>query len=175
MRARRTLETAVVKPLLFLDIDGVLNSIQYAIRTKIKGVWGLDEDCVERLQRIVDATNCAIVVMSTWRRIHTLQEIADMLVEAGMYEPVPLIGITPVIRYGRGMVRGHEVREWLYSNSHKCWFYNYADGCNQYVRYVCVDDGTDFLPDQPLVRTDKEIGLTDENVVQCISHLLGRP
>lgn len=167
-----------MKPILFLDIDGVLNSIAYAIRTKIKGIWGLDAPCVKKLQRIVDETNCDIVIMSTWRRIHTLEEISDMLVAAGMRSPVPIIGKTPVNSHvGRlqtdcKLVRGHEVDAWLNNKDNEYRVF-YDTAHTRHVRYCCLDDDIDFLSFQPLVRTNIEVGLTNDDVDNCIARLVG--
>jgi Swiss Army Knife RNA repair-like protein len=167
-----------MNPILFLDIDGVLNSIEYAIRTKIKGIWGLDTHCVKRLQRIVDETGCDIVIMSTWRRIHTLEEISDMLVAAGMRNPVPIIGKTPVnLHVGRlqtdcKLIRGHEVDNWLNAPENEYRVF-YGLSHIQKIKYCCVDDDTDFLSFQPLVKTSIEVGLTNDDADNCIAKLTG--
>lgn len=143
-------------PVLFLDIDGVLNSVQYAMRLKKPGMLGIDPDTIPHLQRIVDKTGCNIVISSTWRITHRLPEIRGLLVKAGMRSPCPVRDRTP----GGGGFRGNQIAEWLENTG--------FDG-----RYVCLDDDSDFLPSQPLVQTDNQIGLTAEHADRCIAILNG--
>ena len=50
---------------IFLDIDGVLNCRS---TTEYCGLWvGLDGDKLQRLRRIVEATQAEIVLTSTWK------------------------------------------------------------------------------------------------------------
>lgn len=54
---------------LFLDIDGVLNSVE----TMRSGRWNagtetLDPENVERLDRLIQLTGAVVVVSSTWRK-----------------------------------------------------------------------------------------------------------
>lgn len=77
----------------------------------------------------------------------------------------PVIGETPDLSNAqpRGVYvavkRGEEVAAWLKAHAHVV------------DRFVCVDDGDDFLPDQPLVLTSMEQGLTDERADACIRAL----
>lgn len=162
-------------PLLFLDIDGVLNSVNYLQRGgSLSCVTdGIDPRAVAQLQRIVDATDCSLILSSTWRTIFTLAEMRQKLVAKGMRYPCPLRDKTPdfsvegpsddpsaleimTSRYRRGK----EVSAWIAQHG-------YAG------RYVCVDDDADFLPIQPLVRTSFQDGLTVERADLCISILRG--
>lgn len=50
---------------IFLDVDGVLNCKSTEVRC---GYYlGIDDDKVQRLRRIVDATGAIIVLTSTWK------------------------------------------------------------------------------------------------------------
>ena len=82
-----------------------------------------------------------------------------------MRHPCPLRGKTPDLSEQQsngviqiGVRRGEEVKHWIKSNGFK-------------GRYVCVDDDSDFLPGQPLVKTDFTEGLTAEHADQCIAIL----
>jgi hypothetical protein len=99
----------IYKPVLFLDIDGVLNSTSWAIRTKQRGIWGIDPDTIPHLQRIVDETGCDIVVSSTWRIGRGAVELREILLKAGMLHPCPVVDRTP----GGGGFRGNQIAEWL--------------------------------------------------------------
>jgi len=151
----------MVKSILFLDIDGVLNSIAYAIREQPRGLWGIDRQAIPLLQQIIDRSGCVVVLMSTWRNLYPLSEMARRLHEHGMREEVPLIGATPNFGMGDGRgLRGYEVEHWL---SH----------LTQIPPYVCLDDDSDFLPEQPLVQTDIQVGLTPADVWRCVHILNG--
>lgn len=148
-------------PLLFLDIDGVLNSHDWAQRAPALGrraYVDLDPVAVAELQRIVVATDCALVLSSTWRRIHGLADVRGLMVAAGWQGRVPLHDKTP---YLPGALRGTEVNVWRVTADHK-------------AAYVCVDDDSDFLPGQPLVRTTTARGLTATEADAAIAVLQAR-
>lgn len=144
-------------PVLFLDIDGVLNSSDWAMRTKQRGIWGIDPDTIPHLQRIVDETHCDIVISSTWRITHRLPDIRGILVKSGMRSPCPVVDKTP----GGGGFRGNQIAEWLENTGHV-------------GKFVCLDDDSDFLPGQPLVQTSNDVGLTAAKADDCIM-ILGLP
>jgi len=152
---------------LFLDIDGVLNSLQYVRRVKQAGTWGIDPNTIPHLQRIVDETDCVLVLSSTWRLLHRMPYMRQLLQRKGMRYPVPLIDKTPSLQSqsegGIWMqkVRGDEVAAWLETAQ------------NPVESYVCLDDDGDFLPHQPLVQTNVETGLTADLASRCID-ILGR-
>ena len=51
--------------IIFLDVDGVLNSAETTIR--YCGFVGIDDEKVAKLQRIVEATDAQIVLSSSWK------------------------------------------------------------------------------------------------------------
>lgn len=54
--------------IIFLDVDGVLNSEEFYMAHKEDiELQQIDEVCVKRLKQIVDATNAKIVLSSSWR------------------------------------------------------------------------------------------------------------
>jgi hypothetical protein len=142
-------------PILFLDIDGVLNSTEWMKRSANRGgLWDIDPATIPRLQRIVDVTDCKIIVSSSWRIGRSVTELREILLKAGMRSPCPVRGKTPWLD-GK---RGDEIRDWLRTNG-------------EIDRYVCLDDDDDFHPDQPLVQTNVEVGLTDYDAQRCIEAL----
>ncbi len=52
---------------LFLDFDGVLNSEKYIKAAAVDGGVILDPSAMERLQRLILATDAHIVLTSSWR------------------------------------------------------------------------------------------------------------
>ena len=89
---------------IFLDIDGVLNSRE--TEESCNGVIGIDSDKVARLAEIVTSNNAILLLTSTWRlhwwkkekeddEQHPLGEYLDKkLAEHGLkiYDTVPYAG-----------------------------------------------------------------------------------
>jgi hypothetical protein len=158
-----------MKPLLFLDIDGVLNSVaHYKRRFEKHGhvvgheIETLDVAAVKRLQTIVERSGCLIVISSTWRKIYPLGAIVKALQTQGYDGNPPVVGMTPVINAFCEHRRGREVARFLES-------YGRFTGTDP--NYVCVDDDSDFFKDQNLVQCDNEYGLTDEDVERIVTML----
>jgi len=145
-----------VKPLLFLDIDGVLNSVQYYVKVHEQharygqGIYSLDPAALVILERIVCETDCDIVLMSTWRRIHSVPRVIELFKLQGYDGDPPIIGITPISREFN-VRRGNEVAQYLSSQPFQ----------GSLIRYVCLDDDSDFFAYQNLVQCSNEYGLTE--------------
>jgi hypothetical protein len=84
------LKNQMYKPVVFLDIDGVLNSKQWyahdaasheGISSTERKLWehSIDPDCVQRLNRILQQTGAVVIVSSSWRKKHALSEIVSIL------------------------------------------------------------------------------------------------
>lgn len=119
-------------PIVFLDIDGVLNHWRlYAELEERAGHtapadW-LDRECIARLDALCDATGAEVVISSSWRLYGEEKGVtpgwrwaADVLREAGLRATV--IDGTPDLRehyaplYGETRVersRWHEIWAWL--------------------------------------------------------------
>jgi len=146
--------------IIFLDVDGVLNNGSWAMEMYDKGIRTYRDDilyepALERLKRIVDATDAQIVVSSSWRQIPTaykhLQEWLEMY---GM----KVADITPYV----GGCRGDDITAWFNRNPGE-W------------SYVILDDEDDMDGHMDhLVQTDFDVGLIDEDCERAISLLLGR-
>lgn len=130
--------------LLFLDIDGVLNSLNfYKIGYELNGgitthtsvferhTDDLDPIAVDLLKDFVLKYNIDIVLSSTWRKMFTIAEIKDLFALVG-WEGIPIIDVTPVLH----TIRGEEIQEW------------YRMFKDEYEEYVIIDDDSDFLPSQ---------------------------
>jgi len=137
--------------ILFLDIDGVVNSVETARRAQKKGgIIGIDPHLSLLVHRIIEATDCKVVLSSTWRLIPASLEECR--------EKFPIISVTPSLR---GCIRGKEIQVWLDTM-----------GFND-VKYAILDDDGDMLPEQipNFFQTTWEKGLTEEIANNVIHHL----
>lgn len=124
--------------LIFLDIDGVLNSELWSKNPEshVDGNrrW-FDPRCVSLLNKLTDKTEASIVVSSTWRVGKTTMELKELLSEMGITGEV--ISKTGQSESG---IRGVEIHEWMLHNQHLL-------GClrHLYRDYVILDDDSDML------------------------------
>ena len=56
-----------MRKIIFLDIDGVLNSVKYD-RERTEKDGNIDETRMVLLKELVDGTNAEIVLSSSWRK-----------------------------------------------------------------------------------------------------------
>jgi len=157
--------------LVFLDIDGVLNSNKWinvradALKkveddimaggdglTQAKLVfydnYMIDPEAIEVLNTIIDRSKAAIVITSTWRVDRPIQAIATAFRRRGFKHSHAIIGCTPEIPDKK---RGAEIQAWL----------DHVDGVEA---FVVIDD--DFIAEfeDHQVRTDFNHGLTPDHV-----------
>ena len=130
---------------LFLDIDGVLNSTKTSV-----GLDGyphepdqhdlFDMAAVGLIRRMCLAGDIKIVLSSSWRILHHWQDVGKAL-------DLPVIDATP----GGGGERGPQIQQWLSAHPD-------AD------EYAILDDDSDMLPGQMdrFIQTDSQEGLTWE-------------
>lgn len=156
---------------IFLDVDGVLNSeedlIVYRKKNNIEGCifyQEVEDRPLQLLKEIVDHTDAKIVVTSSWRigckrkdgqivgrKQYT--KLTNRLKEYGM----DIYDITPLLR---NLDRGDEIREWLSNNS--------VDN------FIILDDDTDmceFLHTDHFIKTTYKYGLTEELKDKAIKNL----
>jgi len=94
---------------LFLDIDGVITHHEFV---KNGGSWRTaDPECLFLLRKIIDETNCKIVISASIRKTKSLDEICEMY----GFDRDWVIDRTPGSSNG---YRGGEIKEWLDLNSH---------------------------------------------------------
>jgi hypothetical protein len=154
--------------IIFLDIDGVLNSAQYfkdlyyifkfpdppsqpALHDRI------DPIAVTRLNRLTDTTGAMIVLSSTWRMGFKgdTEAVATFFKSVGITGEV--IGMTPVLTH----FRGAEISRWLIENDP-------TDIC----KFIILDDSDDMGNIiHKLIRTNLKYGLLDSHVDKAIEML----
>jgi len=124
--------------IIFLDIDGVLNSQLYYVNGgKRGGENEIDSKAVGYLNNLIEESGAKVVISSTWRRGRTIEELQQILNNAGFKGEI--IGKTPALD-GKYSLRGNEIRAWMMENEH-------VIGCNvsDYKDYVIFDDDSDML------------------------------
>lgn len=153
----------MVRKVLFLDVDGVLN------HNKMRGWNNVDPDMIRHLARIVRETNCEIVISSSWRLAGTFslqRAMSDKLAKepdgADVYSTIVgrFVGITPVLI---NRPRGREIQKWIEDEE--------FDGVIAILDDF--DDMCDLLP--RLVKTDGMVGLTAVKADQVIAMLNAEP
>ena len=162
--------------ILFLDIDGVLNSSDndYAMcelwkldkANKSRDEFGtlFDERCVRWLKWIIEKTGCKIVLSSSWRGVglNTIQlmwEMRDLPGEVVDITPTD-VSIEIINKYeatNNEADRGYEIQEWIDNNNPE--------------KYCIVDDDNDMLEHQHFVRTSKSTGLNYSSAHGIVSIL----
>jgi len=152
---------------IFLDIDGVLNSGKYihALDGKFDDpVNQMDPIAVARLNVITSATGAKIVVSSTWR-LAFLGRCADPLLSLqGCMRSYGLTGEVIGMTCNKANAirnrRGKEIQEWI------------DEHFSEIEKFIIIDDSSDMgrlLP--KLIRTKFEDGLLDEHVDKIIGIL----
>lgn len=159
---------------LFLDIDGVLNSASY--RKSAPSTGDIDVDfrdlarrlptlldawCVRRVQSICDDTGAVIVLSTSWR-VLGLDVVRPILRDAGLTADV----VDKIGREGGGRSRGMAIRAWV--GYHR----DVADG----GAWVALDDRRDVYEDLGAlhcVMTDDAHGITDDDARAAVLLLGG--
>lgn len=143
-----------MRKILFLDVDGVLNSEQ-TLRKSNRVGGDIDPYMVLLVHRIIEATKCEVVLSSSWRHTeHSRNEIM---------KAVPFVDITPNCCTG---IRGCEIYSWINRNiDHK--------ERDTSFRYAILDDDSDMLLWQKdhFFQTSFKTGLTEDIVDRVIKHL----
>jgi hypothetical protein len=130
---------------LFLDIDGVLNSRRTAVAFdgyphsfSLDDMRRFDHVAIGLIRRLCDETGCSVALSSSWRYDYTAQEVAAAL-------SLPVIDATPLSNGTRQM----EIKAWLLAHP-------------DVTSYAIVDDVGPMLKSQKsrFVQTDELHGLT---------------
>lgn len=147
--------------LLFLDIDGVLNSEDWLYRSGMtfssNRLDHLDPQACRLLNDVLEQTSCGLILSSSWRYICTPSQVQTLLHKRGCAK-AQFYGHTP--RLGdQDDRRGKEIAKWLEVTQ---WQGTFA----------IVDDGDDMGELRPrLVRTKWSTGLTRTEAQALVSLL----
>ena len=171
---------------LFLDIDGVLNSENwfayriYCVKNNMFNILMnfvdtddrnikhkltmLDDRAIANLNRIIEETGCKVVLSSSWRSSIESENIftQNLLKLKGFkYE---FYGVTPRLWFSDFSIRrGEEIKFWLDKESEK----------HEIESFAILDDDSDMLPEQMnnFIHVDGQVGLTDRDVLTAIEIL----
>jgi hypothetical protein len=166
-----------MRKVLFLDIDGGLNTERQHDRCANEGIapvdgfgYAFDPEAVANLKSIVEETDAYIVISSSWK-LWGLDAMQRMWTRRGM--PGIVIDITPNTESDEMLlsvnldymdipaIKGSEIKEWLSTTGHDI------------THYAILDDLPDMLPEQEshFIQTDPRIGITEEDAKQIIKIL----
>ena len=143
--------------IIFLDIDGVLNSIEYvtetynALKRTLKREEMFDPVCMKNLKQIVDKTDAKIVITSSWK-------IGDMELLHEVFSKYGINIFDKTKHYGDR--RGKEIRDWMAEHQ-------------EAKKFIIIDD--DYFKDYPglddhIVHTSiySGRGLNEKHVEQAL-------
>jgi len=145
-----------MRKIIFLDIDGVVNSSFFFKTQPDKDrEHDIDPKAVEILQRILKETGAEVVLSSSWRGGEENHKVIRNLV-------CDFTQITPRCCAG---IRGVEIYTWIDKNIP----YDEKDQ----LKYAILDDDSDMLLWQKdhFFQCDNEFGLTEEIANNVINHL----
>ncbi|MDZ7658258.1 HAD domain-containing protein [Fodinibius sp.] len=160
----------MVKSIIFLDIDGVLNTIHHLKRQKIKSgkatnkIW--DPTACKHISMLCEHYDAGIVITSSWRHEYNIEQLKDFFAS----NKIPSKFIKDVTssyapqQDRNNYCRGHEIQHWLQNNS------------TDITSYIIIDDEAQFLETQQdhLVRVNKEKGFATKEAVTRASNILER-
>jgi hypothetical protein len=152
--------------IIFLDIDGVLNSVMYdAHRLEERADNRIDMTRVKLLADIVNATEAKIVLSSTWRE--DWDKSSELCGSDGEYineclsrYDISIMDKTPCFNYSDD--RQYEIRTWLAYHS------------NEVESFVILDDinsGWGVLSNNAVITNPYGYGLEESHVQKAIDIL----
>ena len=142
---------------IFLDIDGVLNSNDYFDRRNqglINDEYDIDQNLIAKINELINKTGAEIVVSSCWRNVGK-EKVNQKLRESGLCKDI--IGITPKL-----YTRGEEIEAYLSQHA-------------DIKQYVVIDDDVCYIQthisDSKIANTDWRYGLTNKVKQRALSIL----
>lgn len=123
--------------IVFLDVDGVLNSMAYFVslgKGKRKEHKEIDETRLPFLKEIIDKTNAQIVLSSTWRQLDD-EEYTECYV---MYQYL----IDTLAKYGLKIMSKTQIVDMNRPLEIKTWLDNRVD--KNKIKFVSLDDDWDY-------------------------------
>lgn len=141
------------KPVIFLDIDGVIETIYWEKDTD--GTWSYNvhkygneeinnKQAIGWLNELYKKVPYDIVISSTWRYKMSKDQFQELFTRSGFNPDIKVIDVTPILYQQRGL----EIQEWIDNNNFK-------------GKFIIIDDDSDMCHLLPfLVRCDCQLGFT---------------
>lgn len=148
---------------IFLDIDGVLNTLD---TTDSCGIYcGVDDDKILLLKRIVNSTNAKLVLSSSWRVNKTRDgepeiELRNHLDKRLAQHGLEIYSETPEHPSGNSLHRGWEIKQWRDQHKNLDYWIVLDD--------MIFNDFHKFGVMEHLVLTDEWDGLTERDTEKAI-------
>lgn len=143
----------IYKMTIFLDIDGVLRThksdLEWSLRLGVPipvSVYErrFDQKAISRINEVVGYTRAKIVITSSWRVKHSLEELKQILRDNGISNEI--VGKTEI-----GLNRGEEIEQYISDN--------------EIENYVVIDDQVNdilkHIPKERIIKVDPLIGFED--------------
>lgn len=137
---------------VFLDFDGVINSIQWIKNKddKWKIKHSINPQAIQWVSEFCEKYNYKVIISSTWR-YGGLEECKKYLYDNGFRKSIDIIDTTPIIH---GKERGDEITEWL--NNHPV------------EKYLIFDDDSDMtIHMDRLIKSNGFIGFTYDEYLRA--------
>lgn len=161
--------------IIFLDIDGVLNSSAYFKNNKDKSMNDISDFHLQMLAKIYHTCDAKIVLSSSWRELDDSSDVHvywmwKYLVDSLAKYDMEIIDKTPYIHSNRPL----EIKTWLDNKEEK-----------EEIRFISLDDdfskehydeygiGDCLVKTRFFVDDEKDGGLQKEHVVAAIKILNG--
>jgi hypothetical protein len=135
--------------ILFLDIDGVLNSTRTANPRKLPYI--VEQNLLTRFKTILKRTGAKVVLSSTWR-----YDPAGLF--SAKHHGIPFIGVTPDMPR---RPRRDEILAWLKKHP-------------KVTRFAVIDDDDDELDELPLFQPSASKGLDARIANGVINYINGQ-
>ncbi len=149
----------ILGPILFLDIDGVMNTTDSILRHQSNHIF--TPESIRCLEKIVAETGCKIVISSTWREEDQWKILPQVFTDNGLALMLDqIIDRTPILPAEDGATREDEIDCWLAEKN--------------YVGSYAILDDIPFDGEHAgrLARTSTDTGLTAAECSRVINLLL---
>ena len=162
-----------MKPIIFLDIDGVLTTnteysrprtkfwAKYDIAKQLHIPYPFNAKCVAVFNSILEEIDVDIVLTSDWKLHYTLEEMDTIFkFNSVAKSPMDTTEISPISFTNYDKNRAHEID--IYRQKHKI------------THYVIIDDLDleHYVPKERFVKTIEREGIKQSNVKQKILNIL---
>jgi hypothetical protein len=159
------------KKIVFIDIDGVLKP------------WKCEdnfyEPSVDALNKIIDLTDCELVVSSDWRMTRSVSELQDIFKKQKVTN-LPIAKTRLSSRYDDLVnTRPHEIVDFIECMDIKIFAviddmplrWNQVPNEDFYKKSLSVKNISEWFQESFFRITDDEIGLKNEDVDKIVNHL----